>query len=260
MPRSSVSDLRSESPLGTVAEQLFTHLSRVVLQDEADPRAAERRLWRLPELATAFVQDASPGDRTWIAPVDSLIDRSAMKQRLAITLDQARREFVLRPWQRSDRERLASLLNSPSLWRYIPEGYPGPVSVDLAQDLIDISNGSPERHFVLAVEWRSQPIGQVRLQFDSSPDNDAAEISYWLGEAYQGQGLATGFVTLFTADAFAHYGNLQRVFARVLDGNVASMRVLDKAGFHAESFQATALANGATTHTHVLAASRAPDF
>ena len=57
-----------------------------------------------------------------------------------------------------------------------------------------------------------------------------AEIGYWLGEPFWGRGLATAAVSAFTAHAFANLG-LRRVFARVLDWNPASARVLEKCGY-----------------------------
>jgi RimJ/RimL family protein N-acetyltransferase len=60
-----------------------------------------------------------------------------------------------------------------------------------------------------------------------------AEIGYWLGEPFWGRGIATAAVAAFTAHAFADLG-LRRVFARVLEWNPASARVLEKCGYALE--------------------------
>ena len=60
-----------------------------------------------------------------------------------------------------------------------------------------------------------------------------AEMGYWLSEMYWGRGLATRAAMATSDWAFDHYG-LTRVFAQVFSHNLASMRVLEKAGFHRE--------------------------
>ena len=190
--------------------------------------------------------------------IDTKLERSLWQQQLATRIREARGEFKLRPWRPSDAERLVSLIDTPTLWVHLPEDYPEPVTIELARDLVTISNAWPERHLVNAVEWKDQTVGQVRLQFDSSPDQSSAEISYWLGVQYQGRGFGTRLVTLFTADSFAQRPELLRIFARVLDGNRASMRVLEKAGYHLESFDLqSVIKRGRRVNTHAFAVSRA---
>jgi RimJ/RimL family protein N-acetyltransferase len=147
-------------------------------------------------------------------------------------------EHALRPWHPDDADTLAQLLTSESLWSRLPEDYPGDVDPELARDLIAVSNGAPDRHEVRAALWHGVPVGQVRLQFDSSPYADSAEISYGLGEPFWGRGIATDLVTLATARAFEARAGLARLFAGVLEGNVASLRVLEKSGYRHESFRA----------------------
>lgn len=60
-----------------------------------------------------------------------------------------------------------------------------------------------------------------------------AEIGYWLGEPFWGRGLMTGAVGAFAGHAFETF-RLRRLYARVLEWNPASMRVLEKNGFALE--------------------------
>ena len=61
-----------------------------------------------------------------------------------------------------------------------------------------------------------------------------AEIGYWLAEEYWGRGITT-----FAVKAIIQYGfrtwNLQRIYASVFDGNLASQKVLAKAGMKMEA-------------------------
>jgi RimJ/RimL family protein N-acetyltransferase len=60
-----------------------------------------------------------------------------------------------------------------------------------------------------------------------------AEIGYWVGEPFWGRGIATVAVERATAYGFAAL-SLERIEAPVFDGNLASARVLEKAGYSFE--------------------------
>ena len=59
-----------------------------------------------------------------------------------------------------------------------------------------------------------------------------AEVGYWIGVPFWGRGYATAAVRLAVSFAFDGLG-LGRIVAEVLEANVASARVLEKAGFAA---------------------------
>lgn len=140
----------------------------------------------------------------------------------------------LRPWEMGDAPRLADLLNDHVLWATLPEPFPDPVTVELAQSLIEISMHGTH-HQVHAVIYDDVPIGQVRLQYDTDATGPRlAELSYWIGRAYWGQGFASAVVPPFVRQCFAEDVALMSLCARVKTGNVASLRVLGKAGFQDE--------------------------
>ena len=58
-------------------------------------------------------------------------------------------------------------------------------------------------------------------------------LGFWLGKAHWGRGVMTEAVTAVTRHAIAHM-ELDRVFAAVFGVNLASMRVLEKAGYRRE--------------------------
>ena len=61
-------------------------------------------------------------------------------------------------------------------------------------------------------------------------DARSGEIGYWIGVPFWGRGLATEAVRLVTAFGLYTLG-LNRIVAEVLADNVASARVLEKAGY-----------------------------
>ena len=60
-----------------------------------------------------------------------------------------------------------------------------------------------------------------------------AEVGYWLGREYWGEGYATEAVNLVVRTAFARLG-LHRIEARIYPWNVASRRVARRCGFRYE--------------------------
>ena len=61
----------------------------------------------------------------------------------------------------------------------------------------------------------------------------SAELGYWLGEAFWGHGIMSEAVAGFVGWAFGHF-ELARIHASVYAHNLASARVLTKAGFALE--------------------------
>src|SRR5205823_5063960 len=56
---------------------------------------------------------------------------------------------------------------------------------------------------------------------------DEREVTYWLGKAFWGKGIATKALSQFLRDAV----NSRPIYARVAKDNFASIRVLEKCGF-----------------------------
>lgn len=137
----------------------------------------------------------------------------------------------LRAWDKSDVQRFRYLLDDARVWENMPEDYPAPMTTDMASALIDLANAS-NHHQVHAVLHDGLPVGQVRLLFDGDPqDPGVAEISYWIGHDYWGRGFASAAVSAFVRQCFAENPGLTALIARVKNGNSASLRVLEKAGF-----------------------------
>jgi ribosomal-protein-alanine N-acetyltransferase len=97
--------------------------------------------------------------------------------------------------------------------RYL-EGTPEPYAITQKAD--------PDRH----------PIGAVGC-FWASEINRTMELGYWLAEPFWGKGLAVEACRAVLTHAFAACGP-ERMQARVIAGNGASLRVLEKLGFRYE--------------------------
>jgi [ribosomal protein S5]-alanine N-acetyltransferase len=86
----------------------------------------------------------------------------------------------------------------------------------------------------LAITLRGdpRPIGAVGCFWASQP-NKTMELGYWLAEPFWGRGLTAEACRAVVDSAFANHGP-RRIQARVIVGNVASVRVLEKIGFQFE--------------------------
>jgi RimJ/RimL family protein N-acetyltransferase len=69
--------------------------------------------------------------------------------------------------------------------------------------------------------------GQVVGSVLSYEESGKPEVSYWIGKAYWGQGIATRALAAFLARA----NKTRPIYARVAKDNLGSLRVLEKCGF-----------------------------
>ena len=76
-------------------------------------------------------------------------------------------------------------------------------------------------------------IGAIGFVGALSPDADSAEFGYWLAQSYRGRGLMPRVICTFSDYAFQQL-RLHRLFATPFASNLASQRVLEKAGFKRE--------------------------
>jgi len=79
------------------------------------------------------------------------------------------------------------------------------------------------------------------------------KIGYWIGEEYWGKGIITEALPVMVHYIFRTF-QLNRIFACVLEGNVSSMRVLEKSGFRAEAvLKKAAIKNNKYLDEHIFA-------
>ena len=76
-------------------------------------------------------------------------------------------------------------------------------------------------------------VGGIGVSIGTDIERFSAEVGYWLGEPFWGRGIASEALAMFSQDVFQRL-NLLRLFAVAAAANVASARVLEKAGYHKE--------------------------
>lgn len=139
----------------------------------------------------------------------------------------------LRKYQESDIPRLVELGNNKAVSRYLLR-FPYPYQESDAKFWIahvsQLDSGTCSR---VIENDKGEFVGAVGA---TRCENGMAEIGYWIGEPYWGQGLASAALAKFIGHCFQQLG-YKKLFATVLDPNKASMRVLEKCGFQEEGVQ-----------------------
>jgi ribosomal-protein-alanine N-acetyltransferase len=139
---------------------------------------------------------------------------------------------VLREWKPGDEQSLVRNANSRRLWRNLRDAFPHPYTLADAEHWINIANPTtPIRNFAIVVDGAA--VGGIGLVLKDDVFRRSAEIGYWLGEQFWGRGIVTEAVRAVTDYAFATF-DLCRVYAGVFEWNLASTRVLEKAGYEFE--------------------------
>lgn len=145
--------------------------------------------------------------------------------------------LILRPFDESDAEPLFPLAANPHVTRYTLWDHHRTIADTLTfvhdYALSRYAEEVPEPLAVVLKDDRQRrPVGVVGCFWVSRP-NRTMELGYWLGEPYWGQGLTGEACRAVVGHAFRACGPA-RVQARVIAGNAASSRVLDKLGFRYE--------------------------
>lgn len=138
--------------------------------------------------------------------------------------------FRFRSWDAQDLPQFCAMLNDPDLWRYMHEDYPGAMTPDLGQTLIDLSREA-RHHKVRAVEYDGQLVGQARMQWHTQTTPPGPEKSATGSRAsIGGAGLRRRWSRSSSGAVSAcsrHWPGLRRVYIGTMPRRIRSSRGLD---------------------------------
>ncbi|MCP3916507.1 MAG: GNAT family N-acetyltransferase [bacterium] len=150
---------------------------------------------------------------------------------------------VLRPFRAGDEEAIAHHANNPKVAANLRDHFPHPYTLDDAEQWVRIAN-EPDPSTNFAITLDDAVVGGIGLVLRTNVERIGAEVGYWLGEEAWGRGLATAALRALCPYAFETFA-LRRIDAGVFETNLASMRVLEKAGFQREGvLRKCAIKNG----------------
>lgn len=140
---------------------------------------------------------------------------------------------TLRPWQKTDRHVLTALANNILIWNNVRDRLPHPYKLHHADEFINFCMTKRPAP-VLAIEANGEVAGCIGLELQDDIYRLTAELGYWVGEPYWKKGIATKAVQQMMEYISISFPSLVRIFAKVFEHNTASMKVLEKNGFHLE--------------------------
>ena len=137
--------------------------------------------------------------------------------------------IIVRDWKMDDVPSLVKYADNRKIWQNLRDGFPHPYTVSDAENFITRVNSSdPRTAFAIATD--SEAIGSIGMLPGVDVHRFTAEMGYWIAEPFWGKGIMTEAVRLFIEWAFSDF-DLHRISAMPYASNIASHRVLEKAGF-----------------------------
>jgi RimJ/RimL family protein N-acetyltransferase len=140
--------------------------------------------------------------------------------------------WCLREFAEADVEALARHANNKKIWLQLRDRFPHPYRVKDAVAWVRACQTQVPPQ-TLAIADEEHLAGAIGFELQSDVHRRCAEIGYWVAEPFWGRGLATRALRVMTEHAFRHFDVL-RLTAYVFEGNDASLRVLEKAGYTRE--------------------------
>jgi RimJ/RimL family protein N-acetyltransferase len=139
----------------------------------------------------------------------------------------------VRPWRASDLRSLVRHADNRLIWINLRDRFPFPYTEHAGRLWLATANsaGTPMN---FAIEVDDQAVGGIGFIPGTDVERVSAEVGYWLGQAYWGRGIATAALVAISDYAFSAF-ELHRLFALPFAENVASRRVLEKAGYELEA-------------------------
>lgn len=151
----------------------------------------------------------------------------------------------IRKWKRSDAPDLAAALSNPNVLDHLRDGLPYPYTVQDAQAYISaMLCADKTKTFAFAIVAQEKAIGSIGVFRQENIHRQTAELGYYLAEEYWSKGLMTQAVRQTCSFVFGQ-SDILRIYAEPFAHNLASCRVLEKAGFTCEgTLRQNAVKNG----------------
>jgi len=142
-------------------------------------------------------------------------------------------EIKLRPWNTEDAESLVENANNFEIARFMSDAFPYPYTLEDAKNFIAFATKDEPIH-IFAIEIDGKAVGGIGIHPQVAIMKKNAELGYWLGEKYWGKGIISRAIREIIPWAFRTY-DITRIYARPFGTNMASQKVLEKAGFILEA-------------------------
>jgi len=141
-------------------------------------------------------------------------------------------DYCLRSYESTDKNAIVKYANNYNVSRLLRDLFPFPYTEKDAEFWLQQAlRQEVESNFAIANH--EELIGAIGLNAQDDVNRYSAEIGYWLAEPYWGKGIATEAIRILTEYAFNNF-KLNRIFANIYEGNIASEKALLKSGYKKE--------------------------
>jgi len=142
-------------------------------------------------------------------------------------------DILLRPWSTKDLKDLVHYANNFNVSKFMTNKFPYPYTNEAGITFITYATMDKPTH-IFAIEIDGHAVGGIGVHLQTDIQQKNAELGYWLAEPYWGKGIISQAIKEIIPFAFNTY-DIVRLFARPFGNNIASQRVLEKAGFTLEA-------------------------
>lgn len=143
-------------------------------------------------------------------------------------------DCVIREWRIEDKSELAINLNNLNVLNNLRDGLPYPYTEQDAEDYIRaMLSADKNSTFAFAITLNDKVIGSIGVFRQDNIHSMTAEMGYYIGEPYWGNGYMTSAIKQVCKYVFNN-SDIIRIYAEPFIHNIASCRALEKAGFQCE--------------------------
>lgn len=137
----------------------------------------------------------------------------------------------LREFEQKDAEQLVTILNDPEVVTYLSIKIPFPYT---QEDALWWINEGSKQGIIRAITLNDMLIGCIGITPGEFEYAHSGEIGYWLSKRYWRSGFTLSAINQLVDYAFENT-SLVRIFGAVFCENIASQKLLLKAGFEHEA-------------------------
>jgi len=153
-------------------------------------------------------------------------------------------DFKLRPFNIEDLDCLVRNANNFKIAKFMSNGFPHPYTKENGKTFIALANKDKPVH-IFTIDINGEASGGIGVHPQTDIHCRNMELGYWLAVQYWGHGIITRAIIEIVDFAFKTYNDVDRIFARPFGTNLASQKVLGKAGFKLEAkFEKALYKNG----------------
>lgn len=138
-------------------------------------------------------------------------------------------KITLRAISEDDHSALVRLANNKKIWQNLRDVFPYPYGDEEGRFFMKLVR-QDKKNLRSVIDVDGSFVGMIGAFLQDDVAKYTAELGYWLGEPFWGKGIMTEAIRLKCDQVFKQT-EINRVFAKVFDYNIPSMKALEKNGF-----------------------------